>query len=122
MWDKKYARFPDENRWQTVYKTDHGPQTEFTLSYQNLLPSTGYNFRIIAYNRYGISYPVASEETVRYNNFLSLHLIISVNQKYVIIVLWKFFRLLRCIHHRRCIWSMDFCRQVRSTGRLGSWL
>ncbi len=60
-----YAIDLDENRWQTVFKTDQGPQTEFTLSYQNLLPSTGYNFRIIAYNKHGISYPVASEETVR---------------------------------------------------------
>ncbi|ODM95509.1 Protein sidekick [Orchesella cincta] len=58
------AKRRDESRWQTVFKTDQGPQTEFTLSYQNLLPSTGYNFRIIAYNKHGISYPVASDETV----------------------------------------------------------
>lgn len=56
--------FADENRWQTVIKTEGGPTTEFTLSYQSLLPSTSYTFRLIAYNAHGISYPVTSEDTV----------------------------------------------------------
>jgi len=55
---------PDESRWQTVHRTDGGPLSEFPLSYQNLLPSTAYNFRLIAYNSHGISYPTASDEVV----------------------------------------------------------
>lgn len=37
---------------------------EFTVSYQTLLPSTVYSFRVIAYNTYGISYPVYSENPI----------------------------------------------------------
>ncbi|CAG7730812.1 unnamed protein product, partial [Allacma fusca] len=58
------AKRRDENRWQRVVKTDGGMTSDFTLSYQNLLPSTAYNFRVIAYNNHGISYPASSEDTV----------------------------------------------------------
>ncbi|XP_035707340.1 protein sidekick isoform X3 [Folsomia candida] len=58
------AKRRDENRWTIIHRTDNGPLSEFTLSFQNLLPSSGYTFRITAYNRHGISYPVASDEVV----------------------------------------------------------
>ena len=54
----------DDTRWQTVTRTNNGPLEDFTISYQNLLPSTSYTFRVIAYNRYGISYPAYSDDPV----------------------------------------------------------
>nr|CAD7205426.1 unnamed protein product [Timema douglasi] len=54
----------DEKKWQTIIRTSNGPLQEFTISYQNLLPSTSYTFRVITYNKYGISYPSASNEAV----------------------------------------------------------
>ncbi|PSN39774.1 Protein sidekick [Blattella germanica] len=54
----------DDTRWQTVTRTNNGPLEDFTISYQNLLPSTSYTFRVIAYNRYGISYPAYSDDAV----------------------------------------------------------
>nr|CAD7448038.1 unnamed protein product [Timema bartmani] len=55
---------PDEKKWQTIIRSSNGPLQEFTISYQNLLPSTSYTFRVITYNKYGISYPSASNEAV----------------------------------------------------------
>lgn len=37
---------------------------EFTVSYQTLLPSTVYSFRVISYNKFGISYPVYSKDPI----------------------------------------------------------
>lgn len=37
---------------------------EFTISYQSLLPSTAYSFRVIAYNKYGISNPTYSDKVI----------------------------------------------------------
>lgn len=37
---------------------------EFTISYQSLLPSTAYTFRVIAYNAYGISQPAYNEKVI----------------------------------------------------------
>lgn len=37
---------------------------EFAVSYQTLLPSTVYSFRVMAYNIYGISYPVYSKDPI----------------------------------------------------------
>ncbi|XP_050099535.1 protein sidekick isoform X2 [Anopheles aquasalis] len=54
----------DDLRWETVSRTNNGPLEEFTVSFQNLLPSTAYKFRVIAYNRYGISCPVYSDDAV----------------------------------------------------------
>lgn len=45
-------------------KTEMGQVEEYTVSYQNLLPSTQYQFRLIAYNQYGISYPAVANEKV----------------------------------------------------------
>ncbi|KAK2702912.1 hypothetical protein QYM36_018507 [Artemia franciscana] len=53
-----------EEKWLTVVKLENGPQSDFFLSYQNLLPSTTYLFRVISYNRFGISLPVYSLEEV----------------------------------------------------------
>nr|CAD7457346.1 unnamed protein product [Timema tahoe] len=57
------SRF-DEKKWQTIIRSSNGPLQEFTISYQNLLPSTSYTFRVITYNKYGISYPSASNEAL----------------------------------------------------------
>ncbi|XP_052901229.1 protein sidekick isoform X2 [Anopheles moucheti] len=54
----------DDLRWETVARTTNGPIQEFTVSFQNLLPSTAYKFRVISYNRYGISCPVYSDDAV----------------------------------------------------------
>lgn len=54
----------DDNRWQTVARTTNGPLQDFTVSYQSLLPSTSYNFRVIPYNKYGVSFPATSDEYV----------------------------------------------------------
>ncbi|XP_058175853.1 protein sidekick [Anopheles ziemanni] len=54
----------DDLRWETVARTNNGPLQEFTVSFQNLLPSTAYKFRVISYNRYGISCPVYSDDAV----------------------------------------------------------
>ncbi|KAL1390239.1 hypothetical protein pipiens_012488 [Culex pipiens pipiens] len=44
-----------DSRWETVARTTNGPIQEFTVSFQSLLPSTAYKFRVIAYSsRYGI--------------------------------------------------------------------
>lgn len=45
-------------------RTTGGSMQEFTVSYQTLLPSTVYSFRVISYNIYGISYPVYSKDPI----------------------------------------------------------
>lgn len=52
-------------------KTETGEVEEYTVSYQNLLPSTQYEFRLITYNEYGISYPAVADEKVNYFMWLS---------------------------------------------------
>lgn len=42
-------------------KSSSGPIQEFTVSFQTLLPSTAYKFRVIAFNKFGISYPIYSK-------------------------------------------------------------
>lgn len=54
----------DDTRWETVARTNAGSMQEFTVSYQTLLPSTVYSFRVISYNSYGISYPVYSKDPI----------------------------------------------------------
>lgn len=54
----------EENKWQTVTRTNNGPLQDFTVSYQSLLPSTSYNFRVIPYNRFGVSFPAYSDEAI----------------------------------------------------------
>jgi hypothetical protein len=64
---------PDDSRWQTVTRTNNGLLEEFTVSYQNLLPSTSYTFRVIAYNKYGISYPAYSDDAVNTLTWVMFH-------------------------------------------------
>ena len=45
-------------------KTETGEVEEYTVSFQNLLPTTRYEFRLIAYNTFGISYPALANEAV----------------------------------------------------------
>lgn len=54
----------DDARWETVARTTSGPLEEFTVSFQSLLPSTAYTFRVISYNKYGISCPIVSKDAV----------------------------------------------------------
>jgi hypothetical protein len=54
----------DEDKWKTEARTEGGAIQEYTISYQNLVPSTSYTFRVIAYNKYGISYPAKSQASV----------------------------------------------------------
>ncbi|XP_063378104.1 protein sidekick isoform X1 [Cydia fagiglandana] len=53
-----------DTRWETITRTSNGMLEEFTISYQSLLPSTAYNFRVIAYNMYGISNPAYNEKVI----------------------------------------------------------
>ncbi len=59
-----FAKFLDEDKWKTETKTEGGAIQEYLISYQNLLPTTSYNFRVIAYNKYGISLPARSADAV----------------------------------------------------------
>lgn len=61
---RDFSLIPDDIRWETVTRTTSGPMQEFTVSFQSLLPSTAYTFRVIAYNKYGISYPIYSKEAI----------------------------------------------------------
>ncbi|KPJ15070.1 Protein sidekick [Papilio machaon] len=54
----------DDTRWETITRTGNGMLEEFTVSYQSLLPSTAYSFRVIAYNEYGISAPAGSDKVI----------------------------------------------------------
>uniref|UniRef100_A0A1A9UHY3 Protein sidekick n=1 Tax=Glossina austeni TaxID=7395 RepID=A0A1A9UHY3_GLOAU len=58
------AKKRDDSRWETITKTTTGTIQDFTVSYQSLLPSTAYTFRVIAYNRFGISFPVYSKDSI----------------------------------------------------------
>ncbi|XP_045445941.1 protein sidekick isoform X2 [Melitaea cinxia] len=53
-----------DTRWETITRTSNGILEEFTISYQSLLPSTAYSFRVIAYNMYGISNPAYSDKVI----------------------------------------------------------
>lgn len=81
-------------------RTKNGPIEEFLVSYQSLLPSTNYYFRVIAYNKYGISYPVTSNNEVPAVFALVLvnfgtYQQFSKNMTFVS----------RFLRHQSCIWS-----------------
>lgn len=59
----------EEDQWQTVARTDQGPMREYSVSYQNLMPSSSYTFRVVAYNKFGISYPIYTHDPVRFDFF-----------------------------------------------------
>ena len=54
----------DEDKWKIEAKTEEGAVQEYTISYQNLVPESTYLFRVIAYNKYSISYPAESQDEV----------------------------------------------------------
>ncbi|XP_017852461.1 protein sidekick [Drosophila busckii] len=58
------AKKRDESRWTKIEQTRKGPMQDFTVSYHILMPSTAYTFRVIAYNRYGISFPVYCKDSI----------------------------------------------------------
>ncbi|XP_037889145.1 protein sidekick isoform X5 [Glossina fuscipes] len=66
------AKKRDDSRWETITKTTTGTTQDFTVSYQSLLPSTAYTFRVIAYNRFGISFPVYSKDSILTSSKLHL--------------------------------------------------
>ncbi|KAF2352237.1 Immunoglobulin I-set [Trinorchestia longiramus] len=51
-------------KWEVLMKTESGEAEEYTISFQNLLPSTRYTFRVIAYNKFGISYPALAPDEI----------------------------------------------------------
>lgn len=59
-----YFYVSDDTRWQIVTKSTNGPLQDYTISYQSLLPSTSYNFRVIPYNKFGISCPAYAVEAI----------------------------------------------------------
>ncbi|XP_044572932.1 protein sidekick isoform X8 [Drosophila ananassae] len=58
------AKKRDDSRWTKIEQTKKGMMQDFTVSYHILMPSTAYTFRVIAYNRYGISFPVYSKDSI----------------------------------------------------------
>lgn len=57
-------RLADDSRWTKLEQSKTGILSEYTVSYHILMPSTAYTFRVIAYNRYGISFPVYSKDSI----------------------------------------------------------
>ncbi|XP_059099411.1 protein sidekick-like isoform X3 [Tigriopus californicus] len=53
-----------EDKWKTETKTENGAVQEYSVPYQNLIPTTSYSFRVIAYNKYGISMPAKSADAI----------------------------------------------------------
>ncbi|KAL9873740.1 sidekick cell adhesion molecule isoform 1-T1 [Glossina fuscipes fuscipes] len=70
--EKGEPSFIYDSRWETITKTTTGTTQDFTVSYQSLLPSTAYTFRVIAYNRFGISFPVYSKDSILTSSKLHL--------------------------------------------------
>ncbi|XP_032779959.2 protein sidekick isoform X2 [Daphnia magna] len=75
------SRKKEEDQWQTVARTDQGPMREYSVSYQNLMPSSSYTFRIVAYNKFGISYPVYTHDPFLTPSKLYLEYSYSTHQK-----------------------------------------
>ena len=71
-----FSFFVDEDKWKTEARTELGAIQDYTISYQNLVPDTSYTFRVIAYNKYGISYPAKSNDEV--SAYLYLYLFIDI--------------------------------------------
>ncbi|XP_064477865.1 protein sidekick-like isoform X1 [Ornithodoros turicata] len=58
------------DEWQTIAELP--PQLSYTVSYQNLVPSTKYEFRLFARNHFGVSPPVYTADYVETPNKLFL--------------------------------------------------
>jgi hypothetical protein len=76
--DQTFISYPDEDKWKTETKTEGGAIQEYLISYQNLIPTTTYTFRVIAFNKYGISLPAKSGDAVSHK-FRHLYFI-SIDQ------------------------------------------
>lgn len=57
-------RSGEPEEWQTIAELDGRPQTSYTVSFQNLMPSTAYEFRLFARNAYGIGPPAYVPENI----------------------------------------------------------
>lgn len=82
VYEMVVVSFAEEDQWQTVARTDQGPMREYSVSYQNLMPSSSYTFRIVAYNKFGISYPIYTHDPVRFTLLFFLrrsHILLFVN-------------------------------------------
>lgn len=79
--DLLFVLFVDDTRWTTVTKSNSGPAEDFLVSYQSLLPSTSYLFRIVAYNEYGISYPAYSDDVVCVLTVIIVYVLICIKNK-----------------------------------------
>nr|XP_018910641.1 PREDICTED: protein sidekick isoform X1 [Bemisia tabaci] len=53
-----------DTRWTTAVQTTNGPLEEYTILYETFVPSTVCHLRVIAYNKYGISYPATYENPI----------------------------------------------------------
>ncbi|XP_015026572.2 protein sidekick isoform X6 [Drosophila virilis] len=62
--EKGEPSFIYDSRWTKIEQTKKGTMQDFTVSYHILMPSTAYTFRVIAYNRYGISFPAYSKDSI----------------------------------------------------------
>ena len=80
-----YFFFADEDKWKTEARTEGGAIQEYTISYQNLVPATSYTFRVIAYNKYGISYPAKSQSSVRYVHLSASYVFWRYKKKYFLV-------------------------------------
>ena len=69
------------DEWKTEIKTNGGAVQDYTISLQNLDPTTTYYFRVIAYNEFGISIPCTTEETVSDLSTLSKHAKLKILSK-----------------------------------------
>lgn len=58
------AQESDGSDWIIIANLNNGPQQTYTISFQNLLPSKHYQFRLFSRNRAGISKPVAVAQAV----------------------------------------------------------
>ncbi|EDW06438.2 uncharacterized protein Dmoj_GI21512 [Drosophila mojavensis] len=62
--EKGEPSFIYDSRWTKIEQTKKGPMQDYTVSYHILMPSTAYTFRVIAYNRYGISFPAYCKDSI----------------------------------------------------------
>ncbi|XP_032597184.2 protein sidekick [Drosophila grimshawi] len=62
--EKGEPAYSYDSRWTKIERTRKGTMQDYTISYHILMPSTAYTFRVIAYNRYGISFPVYSKDYI----------------------------------------------------------
>uniref|UniRef100_T1JF76 Protein sidekick n=1 Tax=Strigamia maritima TaxID=126957 RepID=T1JF76_STRMM len=53
-----------DSKWQQITHIDGYPHTEYAISYQNLLPSSTYKFRLFSNNSFGVSSPAETSELV----------------------------------------------------------